>query len=120
MRGLGALEAAVMGVLWDAAGAVKVRHVVDVLAADRPVAYTTVMTVLDNLHRKGWVLREKSGRAYLYAPMWSREQATARALRGLLDESSDPEGALLHFARSVSPSESAVLRAALTDPDAGR
>lgn len=105
-----------MEVLWGSDEAMRVRQVVEVLAGSRPVAYTTAMTVLDNLHRKGWVRREMQSRAYLYTPMWSREEATARALRDMLDESGDPEAALLHFARSVSPRESALLRAVLDRP----
>lgn len=113
VRALGGLEAAIMDVLWSEREAVRVREVVDALVATRPVAYTTVMTVLDNLHRKGWVRREMQGRAYHYTPTWSREEATARVLREMLDESSDPEAALLYFARSVSPRESELLREAL-------
>ena len=82
MRGrLGELEAAVMDVLWGDAGPCRVRDVRARLAPARPLAYTTVMTVLDNLHRKGWVQRELDGRAYLYTPAASREEETARALR---------------------------------------
>jgi Predicted transcriptional regulator len=113
MKGLGELEAAVMDVLWRRAGPHRVRDVLEQLAPHRKLAYTTVMTVLDNLHRKGWVQREMDGRAYRYLPSASREEATARALRDLLDSSGDVEAVLLHFARSVSERESAVLRDAL-------
>ncbi|MEU6699993.1 MULTISPECIES: BlaI/MecI/CopY family transcriptional regulator [Pseudonocardia] len=114
MRGrLGELEAAVMDVLWDGAAPCRVRDVRARLAPARPLAYTTVMTVLDNLHRKGWVRRELDGRAYLYRPAATREEETAQALRELLDAAGDTEAVLLHFARSVSERESAVLRAAL-------
>jgi predicted transcriptional regulator len=58
------------------------------------------------------------GRAYHYQPSASREEVTARALRDLLDASGDVETVLLHFARSVSERESAVLRGALGEaPD---
>lgn len=120
MRGrLGELEAAVMDVLWGDAGPCRVRDVRARLAPARPLAYTTVMTVLDNLHRKGWVQRGLDGRAYLYTPAASREEETARALRDLLDGPGDTEAVLLHFARSVSERESAVLIAALSGPDRG-
>ena len=102
MRGLGELEAAVMDVLWRLPGPLRVRDVLEQLAPHRKLAYTTVMTVLDNLHRKGWVQREMDGRAYRYLPCASREEVTARALRDLLDSSGDVEAVLLHFARSVS------------------
>lgn len=115
MRRLGDLEAAVMDVLWSADGALTVRAVLDELNRTRDLAYTTVMTVLDNLHRKGWVQRELDGRAYHYRPSESREEAAARALRELIESSGDPEAVLLHFARSASERESAVLRRGLKD-----
>ncbi|MBP2364913.1 BlaI/MecI/CopY family transcriptional regulator [Pseudonocardia parietis] len=120
MRGrLGELEAAVMDVLWSVDASCRVREVRSHLAPARPLAYTTVMTVLDNLHRKGWVRRELEGRAYRYRPAASREEETARELRDLLDAHEDTETVLLHFARSVSERESAVLRDALAGPDRG-
>ncbi len=113
MRGLGELESAVMDILWAAPGPMRVRDVLEGLAPGRTLAYTTVMTVLDNLHRKGWVQREMQGRAYRYRPTASREEVTARALRSLLDSSGDAEAVLLHFVRSVSDREFTVLRDAL-------
>lgn len=113
MLGLGDLEAAVMEVLWRTDEPAQVRDVLDRLDRGKPLAYTTVMTVLDNLHRKGWVDRNRDGRAYRYQPVLSREDATVRALRDVLNESGDPEAALLHFARSASDQEIDLLRAAL-------
>jgi predicted transcriptional regulator len=118
MRGLGELEGAVMDVLWRVPGSQRVRDVREELP--RRLAYTTVMTVLDNLYRKGWVLRELDGRAYRYLPSSSREQSTARALRDVLDAAGDVEAVLLQFARSVSERETAVLRTALDLPAAPR
>ncbi|NUT90567.1 MAG: BlaI/MecI/CopY family transcriptional regulator [Saccharothrix sp.] len=112
MHGLGELESAVMDVLWGASGAaMKVRDVLERLA--RPLAYTTVMTVLDNLHRKGWVRRELDGKAYRYEPVLSRAEAAANAVREVLSSSGDPEGVLLHFARSASERETELLRKGL-------
>lgn len=110
MFGLGDLESAVMDVLWHADEPMKVRGVLERLAGSRALAYTTVMTVLDNLHRKQWVSRELVGKAYVYRPALSREEAGARALRKVLQQSGDPHGALLHFARSASDEESTILR----------
>jgi predicted transcriptional regulator len=119
---LGELESAVMGVLWSVGSPAKVRDVLDRLNTGRPLAYTTVMTVLDNLHRKAWVRREKVGKAYRYEPAVTQAEASARSLRQVLDASGDPEGALLHFATSVSESESEseVLRRGLRRKAAGR
>lgn len=113
MRGLGELEAAVMDVLWDAARPMKVRDVLERLDTGRPLAYTTVMTVLDNLHRKQWVERELTGKAYLYRPSHTREEASARALRDVLDSAADPHAVLMHFIASVSDEETDLLREAL-------
>ncbi len=113
MHGLGDLETAVMDVLWRASDPRSVREVLTEINHSRTLAYTTVMTVLDNLHRKGWVQRERCGRAYLYRPAQTREEAAARALREVLASTGDPDGVLLHFARSATEHESTILRRAL-------
>ena len=82
---LGPLEIAVMEIVWDR-GESAVRDVVDCLA--RPLAYTTVMTTLDRLYKKGLLTRRKDDRAFLYLARLSRsewEQERAGALvAGLL------------------------------------
>jgi predicted transcriptional regulator len=113
MQGLGELEEAVMGVLWQAQRPLTVRDVLSEINRSRALAYTTVMTVLDNLHRKGWAQRELSGRAYRYRPTETRQEAAAHAVRDLLASTGDPDGVLLHFARSASDHESTILRRAL-------
>ena len=69
---LGDLEHAVMDVLWARTAPTPVRDVHDELAQRREIAYTTVMTVLDRLAKKGIVLRRLEGRAWLYEPARSR------------------------------------------------
>ena len=69
---LGDLEHAVMDVLWARAVPTPVRDVHEALARSREIAYTTVMTVLDRLAKKGVVLRRLDGRAWLYEPARSR------------------------------------------------
>jgi predicted transcriptional regulator len=113
MRRLGDLEASVMDVLWSATEPMKVREVLAEVNQDRELAYTTVMTVLDNLHRKDWVIRELDGRAYRYQAATTREEATAQNLRDVLDSVGDRESVLLHFARTVTEEESDILRRAL-------
>ncbi len=116
VRGLGQLETAVMQRLWDWDRPVAVREVLEDLQRDRALAYTTVMTVMDNLHTKGVVARHKSGRAYLYAPTSSREQHTAELLDEVLTQSAgDRSAALLHFVGQLSAEEVSELRAALSD-----
>lgn len=69
---LGGLEAAVMEILW-ARGEATVRDVVAALRPTRPVAYTTVMTVMSRLAEKGLLARTAAGRSYVYRPAQSRE-----------------------------------------------
>ena len=66
--------------LWRWDRPAPVREVLEDMQQDRQIAYTTVMTVLDNLHRKGMVMREKNGRAYVYRPTRSRESHTAELM----------------------------------------
>ena len=113
MRGLGELESAVMTALWSSTEPMRVRDVMDVMDPARPFAYTTVMTVLDNLHGKNWVTRERVGRAYHYRPRLSKTAAIAETVRGILDESDESEAILLHFAQSTSDDESDALRRGL-------
>jgi BlaI family penicillinase repressor len=81
---LGRLESAVMAVLWQRPEAT-VNDVLEVLNWDRPLAYTTVMTVLNRLVDKGFARRELRGRAARYWP--AVEQSTARrsALQRVVD-----------------------------------
>ncbi|HWG98749.1 MAG TPA: BlaI/MecI/CopY family transcriptional regulator [Pilimelia sp.] len=117
MTRLGDLERAVMDVLWDRGGPATVREVADALDG-RPLAYTTVMTVLDRLAGKGMVDRERVGRAWRYRPAASREAHIARLMLDALDLTGSRDAALVRFARSVTGSEAEVLRAALAEPDA--
>jgi predicted transcriptional regulator len=57
MRRFGELEAVIMDRLWEQGRPMLVREMVEDLRGDRPLAYTTVMTVMENLHRKGWLRR---------------------------------------------------------------
>ena len=116
---MGELESAVMAHLWDAEQPCTVREVHEALQADRPLAYTTVMTVMDRLDKKGAVTQLREGRAYRYAPLRSREQTTAELMLdalGLSDGTDARVAALQHFIGRVSPAEADALRAALGRP----
>lgn len=102
-----------MQVLWSADDALRVREVMERMDSPRPLAYTTVMTVLDNLHTKGMADRSRDGRAYAYRAAKTRPEFGAELLRQVLDTSGDPESVLLHFAQSASAEESKFLRSAL-------
>jgi predicted transcriptional regulator len=113
VRQLGQLEAVVMERLWASEGPAAVRDVLEDLRKERAIAYTTVMTVLDNLHRKGMVTREKAGRAYRYRPAHTREQYTAALMEQVLAGSGDRGAALMHFVERMPPEEIRRLRHAL-------
>ena len=114
--GLGNLERAVLDALWDAESPQLVRDVLATLSdADRPLAYTTVQTVLEKLVRKGWARRQRSGRGFAYIASTSREQTAARLLHSLLRSADEVDAALLHFVGLSSDREKEVLRQALTD-----
>jgi predicted transcriptional regulator len=113
MRQFGELEAVIMDRLWERNRPALVREVVDDLRQDRPLAYTTVMTVMDNLHRKGWLRRHRDGRAWRYAPTGSRSGYTAALMSGALATSTDRRTALAHFVLQMSPQDAELLRQAL-------
>lgn len=110
MPRLGELEAAIMAVLWSTSDPATVRDVLGALDRDPEPAYTTVMTVLDNLHRKGTVTRERVGRAWAYRPTQSREEFDADAMAAVLESSSDRSATLLRFIGKIDPEELARLR----------
>lgn len=114
MPHLGKLEAAVMDVLWSTDAPLTVREVLEKMPPQRNLAYTTVMTVLGNLLRKGMLEREPVGRAFSYRPTVTRQGAAAASLREILDASDDPRSVLLHFAETATDEESDVLRDALS------
>src|SRR5712672_97286 len=113
MRRLGELEAVIMERLWERGRPALVREMVDDLRGDRDLAYTTVMTVMDNLHRKGWLRRERDGRAWRYEPTGSRSAYTAALMNDALGTSADRRRALAHFVLQMSPHDAALLREAL-------
>ena len=116
MRDFGDLEAVIMDVMWRRAEPATVREVFEPLQQARPLAYTTVMTVMDNLHRKGFLRREMVGRAWHYSPTAPREVYTARLMRDALDAAGDQTAALAHFVAGMSESESQALRWLLRRP----
>lgn len=97
------LELACLKALWSLQEG-NVRAVQQVVALSRPLAYTTIMTVLDRLVRKGKLKRRKVGRAFVYSPEASRDSMRRAALRELVDGFFDgSETALLEFLRPAAP-----------------
>ena len=113
MLQLGRLEAAVMDRIWSWDRPVLVREVLEDLQRERDIAYTTVMTVMENLHRKDFLSRERDGRAYRYSAARTRAEHTAGLMEQVLASAGDRSATLLHFVEHISPDDLAGLRAAL-------
>jgi len=113
VRQFGELEAVIMDRLWERGRPALVREVLDDLREDRPLAYTTVMTVMENLHRKGWLRRHRDGRAWRYEPTGSRSGYTAALMSDALATSPDRRTALAHFVLQMSPLDAELLQQAL-------
>jgi predicted transcriptional regulator len=112
VRGFGELEAVVVDHIWDQDGTTTVREIFDELAAEREIAYTTVMSTMDNLHTKGWLARERDGKAYRYWPTLT-PSSTVPSSCARCSTPGSSELVLSHFIEQISPEESARLRAAL-------
>jgi len=117
VRGFGDLEAAIMDQLWEHSDGMTVREIHTALSATRELAYNTVLTVTDNLYKKGWLVRQPVGRAHRYRPKASREEYGAGLMRAALDTAGDPHRALLQLIGRMSADETAALRAALDAHD---
>jgi predicted transcriptional regulator len=115
MRAFGELEAAIMDQVWLADRPVLVREIHDGLRPEREPAYNTVLTVVEILYRKGWLAREKDGRAYRYSPTASREDYTAGLMREVFDTSTDRVATLRRFVQRIDPAEADELRAMLDE-----
>ena len=90
---LGELEADVINVLWQQPNQTVV-EVEDRLRRKREIAHTTVLTTLDRMHRKGYLTREKQGKAFVYSPRYTREEferaLTQEVLSALLGGVGEP------------------------------
>jgi predicted transcriptional regulator len=112
--GIGSLEADILAVVWDL-GTAKVRDVYEILRERRPIAYTTVMTVMNNLVKKNLLVQDRSGIAYQYTPaIPGREVATtvldSVVQRLLGGRRSLAVGHLLETSRDLTDEEFAELR----------
>ncbi|HEU5419905.1 MAG TPA: BlaI/MecI/CopY family transcriptional regulator [Streptosporangiaceae bacterium] len=113
MREFGQLESAVMEVVWAQDQPCLVREVRERLHYPRPVAYTTVMTVMTILHGKGVLRREKQGRAWRYWPAEAREEHDARLMAEALRSGGDRQVTLRRFADLATEEELDALRRAV-------
>ena len=118
---LGELERAVMDHLWDAREPQTVRQAHESLAVHRELAYTTVMTVLQRLSRKGLVMQIRDDRAHQYEPAYGRDELVAGLMVDALAQAADSGGrqaALMRFVGQVGADEADALRRALAELEA--
>jgi len=100
-------ELQIMKVVWDK-GAATVKEVCDAMSQRKVTAYTTILTLMGILEEKGALVHTRSGRAYVYKPLLSREQATRNQIHDILTRFFDgnPEKMI-----------ESVLETGLTDPE---
>lgn len=111
MRVFGELETVVMARLWDAGGQGTVREVYERLHVDREIVYTTVLSTIENLYRKGHLRREREGKAYRYHTVLSHAEHIAGLMREALNDGERETTAVLaHFVGEMSPAELAGLK----------
>lgn len=110
---LGELEQAVMNVLWDGSP-LPTRGVHDLVGRPRGLAYTTILTILQRLHRKGFASRIEAGRGHVYSAALTRDDFAERQGRRLaatlLDLGETGLAAFLVEARKLDPAAVASLR----------
>ena len=107
---LGKLESELMELIWERSE-ISVRALHAVIGPR--LAYTTIMTTLDRLYKKKLLSRKKAGKAFLYAPVMSREEyhgrQTEHLLTLVLQDSSDSNAVLSCFIDVVSESDTKML-----------
>jgi len=77
-------ELLIMKVIWER-GSATVRDVCNVISKRKPTAYTTILTLMQILEKKGALVRKRIGRSYLYSPLFSKRQATRNQVNDLLN-----------------------------------
>jgi predicted transcriptional regulator len=120
VREFGELESAIMDVMWAGDQPYVVREVRERMCYGRAVAYTTVMTVMNILHGKGVLCREKHGRAWRYWPTEAREEHDARLMAEVLRSGGDEGVTMRRFLERVSDQEMESLLNAVIDASSGR
>jgi predicted transcriptional regulator len=119
-RAFGQTEAMVMDLVWTWGRPVAVRDVLAELRTTREIAYTTVMTVMDRLFRKGWLQRQADGRAWRYEAAVSRCDFAAGQMYAALAASPDRAPVLVAFVDRIGAKDHAMLRQILSAPATAR
>jgi predicted transcriptional regulator len=116
-------ELEILGVLWQR-GASTVRDVFGVLGRTRPIGYTTVLKLMQNMTEKGLVQRNENERAHVYEAKAPREETQKRLVRDLLDRAFAGSASSLVMqalsARKASSEELAQIRKLLDEYERGR
>jgi predicted transcriptional regulator len=111
-------ELAIMKVVWRK-DETTVRDVYEALRESRPVAYTTVMTMMRILQEKGYLTKVAQDRAHVYAPSVPRQQVIGAMVRDFVDRVFDgaSEPLLLHLARDnkLTPKQKKIVAQLLKD-----
>jgi predicted transcriptional regulator len=107
----GELEAQVLDALWDADDWLTPAEVLSaVKTRARPLAYTTVMTILARLWAKGMLDRRRQSRGYAYRTVSTREEWAAQRMHDFLETAGNRGAALSHFVDGIDGREAARLR----------
>ena len=105
VRVFGELETVVMDQMWSLGGTATVREVLERLNTDRTIAYTTVLSTMDNLYRKGHLTRDRVGKAHRYHTVLDHAEHSAALMREALSIGADSEAVLTHFVGAMSEDE---------------
>lgn len=104
------LESAVMEILWNAESPITPGQIHTRLERDRPIAYTTVLTAVSRLWKKGLLKRKRRGRTHTYMPREGRAESTARRMEELLAATQERSLTLARFTDNLSASDRKELR----------
>jgi len=112
---MGSLESSVLEELWRSSEAMTPAQVQT--AIDGDLAYTTVMTILSRLWKKGQVTRSRVGRAFAYTPTLPQAEFLAERMGGELERTRDHSAVLTQFVDKLSKTDTEALRAMLSELD---
>lgn len=113
---MGELEAEILAILWSEGSWMTPRAVLERLETKPPVVYSTAMTILRRLWKKGTLERQRIGKAYEYRPLKDEGEQTADRMAEMLAAAQDPDAALAHFLGTLEPRHRRHLRSILGEP----
>ena len=91
---LGHLQKAIMETVWEL-GEATARQVLERVSRKKPLAYTSVLSIMQRLENMGWLKHRVDGRTYIYQPALSRKHESIRSLRKFIDRVFHGDSALL-------------------------